>query len=165
MGYKIQEKLCFEQKEEVTVLLGGCDHSETVKDVDVYAPSGATINIPESPLDTCTKPSSVYFNGSIVLCGGEDKNKSTACYSHELGTTEWSVMPSLNEHRERFTMNAVGDLIAVVGGFKSGTDIEVFKEGKWMRGPYLKASHGVVHHCAVRYEKKINLQNIKSIFS
>jgi len=151
MGYKIQEKLCFEQKEEVTVLLGGCDHSETVKDVDVYAPSGATINIPESPLDTCTKPSSVYFNGSIVLCGGEDKNKSTACYSHELGTTEWSVMPSLNEHRERFTMNAVGDLIAVVGGFKSGTDIEVFKEGKWMRGPYLKASHGVVHHCAVSY--------------
>merc|ERR1712180_499 len=151
MGNDVQEKICFPEKEEVAVLLGGCDHSNSVKDVDVYSPSGATLNIPESPLDTCTKPSSVYFNRSIVLCGGEDENKSTACYNHELGTAEWSAMPSLNEHRERFTMNAVGDLIAVIGGFKSGTDVEVFKDGQWVQGPDLRAMHGVVHHCAVSY--------------
>jgi len=151
MGVQVQEQLCFEQEPEATVLLGGCDHSRAVSEIEVYSPNGLSAVIPESPLNSCTKPSSVYHKQSIVLCGGGDANVSTPCFSHKLGTATWESMPSLNEHRERFTMNVVGDKIAVIGGFKSGTDVEVFDQGAWKPGPDLTANHGLVHHCSVSY--------------
>ena len=101
-------------------------------------------------MNSCTKPSSVYVNKSIVMCGGGDDKVSTPCYQHVLGSDGWKPFPSLNEHRAKFTMNTIGNDIAVIGGFKSGCDVEIFHEGQWKDGPSLKAGHGVIHHCSVR---------------
>jgi len=82
-----------------------------------------------------------------------DEEVGTPCYEHKVGSYEWTSISSLNERRERFTMTVVGELIAVIGGFKAGTDVEVYRNETWQSGPNLEGVHGLVHHCAVSYGK------------
>jgi len=86
------------------------------------------------------------------MCGGGgDNGLITPCYRYMIGGSEWIDMPPLSEHRELFTMNVVGELIAVIGGFRAGTDVEVFRNGSWENGANLKLVHGLVHHVSISY--------------
>lgn len=135
----------------VSILLGGCDHEHVVRNSTVYTPEGFTSAIiPDAPIKSCTKPAAVYYKNSIVLCGGSgDDGFITPCYRYLMGSSEWIHMPALIEHRELFTMNVVGEFITVIGGFKAGTDVEVFMNGSWVNGPNLKSVHNLVHHASV----------------
>ena len=147
MGSRVEEENCLKQEQMAAVIIGGCDHQKTVKQSEVWSPEPG-MAVPSTPISSCAKPASVFINGSIILCGGEGRN-TTPCYSHKLGTTTWEAFPHLSVHRDRFTLSAVGDAIVVVGGFKSGSDVEIFKDGAWTAGPNLRTGHGTIHHCAV----------------
>ena len=129
------------------MILGGCDHHEAVNPPEVWSPEPG-LAVPPPPITSCARPASVYRNGSIILCGGPGIG-TTPCYSHTLGTSTWEDFPPLSVHRERFSMTTVGDKIVVVGGFKSGCDIEIYKDEKWAVGPELQEYNGIIHHCAV----------------
>jgi len=152
-GNETESAYCLKSEAMASILLGGCDHEHVVRNSTIYTPEGYTpFIIPDTPVKTCTKPAAVYYKNSIVLCGGSgDDGLVTPCYRYLMGSSEWTEMPALLEHRELFTMNVVGEFIAVIGGFKAGTDVvvEVFMNGSWVNGPYLKSIHNLVHHASV----------------
>jgi len=141
------------------VLVGGCDHNVGVKDSEVYSPNLQSSIIPPSPFNTCTKPAGAYYNGSLVVCGGGADDEGTPCFQYEFRdrssyeANEWEPFCAMNVHRCRFTMTVVEscNALVVVGGFKSGADIEVYKDGKWRDGPEIDEIHGLIHHCSVSY--------------
>merc|ERR1719167_27425 len=145
-----------EDQEYATVLVGGCDNDIGIKDSEIYSPNLESDIIPGSPVPTCTKPAGVFYNGSVVMCGGGKDGQGTPCYTNEIGTHEWKKFCPLKENRERFTMTAVesSNALVVVGGFKAGKDVEIYKDGKWQYGPELR-EQGLVHHCSVQYNNKV----------
>merc|ERR1719447_2400868 len=145
-----------EDHEYATVLVGGCDNDVGIKDSEIYSPNLESDIIPGSPVPTCTKPAGVFYNGSVVMCGGVKDGQGTPCYTNEIGTHEWKKFCPLKENRERFTMTAVesSHALVVVGGFKAGKDVEIYKDGKWQNGPELR-EQGLVHHCSVQYNNKV----------
>merc|ERR1712180_444509 len=146
-----------EDEDFATVLVGGCDNDIGIKDSEIYSPNFESDIIPASPVPTCTKPAGVFYNGSVVICGGVKDSQGTPCYTNEIGTHEWKKFCPLMEHRERFTMTVVesSNALVVVGGFKSGKDVEIYKDGKWQYGPELRKDQGLVHHCSVQYNNKV----------
>merc|ERR1719289_111974 len=146
-----------EDEDFATVLVGGCDNDIGIKDSEIYSPNFESDIIPASPMPTCTKPAGVFYNGSVVICGGVKDGQGTPCYTNEIGTHEWKKFCPLMENRERFTMTAVesSNALVVVGGFKSGKDVEIYKDGKWQYGPELRKEQGLVHHCSVQYNNKV----------
>merc|ERR1712180_401249 len=146
-----------EDEDFATVLVGGCDNDIGIKDSEIYSPNFESDIIPASPVPTCTKPAGVFYNGSVVICGGVKDGQGTPCYTNEIGTHEWKKFCPLMEHRERFTMTVVesSNALVVVGGFKSGKDVEIYKDGKWQCGPELRKDQGLVHHCSVQYNNKV----------
>jgi len=144
-------------QEYATVLVGGCDNDEGIKDSELYSPNLESEIIPASPVPTCTKPAGVFYNGSLVVCGGVKEGQGTPCYANEIGSQEWKEFCPLNECRDRFTMTVVEscNALVVVGGFKSGKDVEIYKDGKWQQGPELRKDQGLVHHCSVQYNNKV----------
>merc|ERR1711962_1480220 len=146
-----------EDEDFATVLVGGCDNDIGIKDSEIYSPNFESDIIPASPMPTCTKPAGVFYNGSVVICGGVTDGQGTPCYSNKIGTKEWREFCPLLEHRNRFTMTAVesSNALVVVGGFKSGKDVEIYKDGKWEYGPQLGKDQGLVHHCSVQYNNKV----------
>merc|ERR1719175_141924 len=58
-------------------------------------------NVPTSPFDTCTKPSGVFYNDSLIVCGGGCAASGTPCYSNYKGCDTWEEMPTMKEYRER----------------------------------------------------------------
>merc|ERR1711962_1543127 len=146
-----------EDEDFATVLVGGCDNDIGIKDSEIYSPNFESDIIPASPVPTCTKPAGVFYNGSVVICGGVKDGQGTPCYTNEIGTHEWKKILPLMEHRERFTMTVVesSNALVVVGGFKSGKDVEIYKDGKWQYGPELRKDQGLVHHCSVQYNNKV----------
>merc|ERR1711962_1673323 len=146
-----------EDEDFATVLVGGCDNDIGIKDSEIYSPNFESDIIPASPVPTCTKPAGVFYNGSVVICGGVTDGQGTPCYSNKIGTHEWKKFCPLMEHRERFTMTVVesSNALVVVGGFKSGKDVEIYKDGKWQYGPELRKDQGLVHHCSVQYNNKV----------
>merc|ERR1712180_219085 len=146
-----------EDEDFATVLVGGCDNDIGIKDSEIYSPNFESDIIPASPVPTCTKPAGVFYNGSVVICGGVKDGQGTPCYTNEIGTHEWKKFCPLMEHRERFTMTVVesSNALVVVGGFKSGKDVEIYKDGKWQYGPELRKDQGLVHHCSVQYNNKV----------
>merc|ERR1719193_234458 len=145
-----------EDEDFATVLIGGCDNDIGIKDSEIYSPNFESDIIPASPMPTCTKPAGVFYNGSVVICGGVTDGQGTPCYSNKIGTKEWREFCPLLEHRDRFTMTAVesSNALVIVGGFKSGKDVEIYKDGKWQYGPELR-DQGLVHHCSVQYNNKV----------
>merc|ERR1712180_158322 len=145
-----------EDEDFATVLVGGCDNDIGIKDSEIYSPNFESDIIPASPMPTCTKPAGVFYNGSVVICGGVTDGQGTPCYSNKIGTKEWKEFCPLLEHRDRFTMTAVesSNALVIVGGFKSGKDVEIYKDGKWQYGPELR-DQGLVHHCSVQYNNKV----------
>merc|ERR1711962_285310 len=145
-----------EGEDFATVLVGGCDNDIGIKDSEIYSPNFESDIIPASPMPTCTKPAGVFYNGSVVICGGVTDGQGTPCYSNKIGTKEWREFCPLLEHRDRFTMTAVesSNALVIVGGFKSGKDVEIYKDGKWQYGPELR-DQGLVHHCSVQYNNKV----------
>merc|ERR1711962_3387 len=145
-----------EDEDFATVLVGGCDNDIGIKDSEIYSPNFESDIIPASPMPTCTKPAGVFYNGSVVICGGVTDGQGTPCYSNKIGTKEWREFCPLLEHRDRFTMTAVesSNALVIVGGFKSGKDVEIYKDGKWQYGPELR-DQGLVHHCSVQYNNKV----------
>ena len=109
-------------------------------------------NVPASPLDTCTKPSGVFFNDSLIVCGGGCAASGTPCYSNSKGCDTWEEMPTMKEYREYFTLTAVEsyNALVVVGGFKCTHDIIIFDGSRWLVGPKYDGAHGLVYHSAVR---------------
>merc|ERR1711962_664653 len=146
-----------EDEDFATVLVGGCDNDIGIKDSEIYSPNFESDIIPASPMPTCTKPAGVFYNGSVVICGGVKDGQGPPCYTNEIGTHEWKKFCPLMEHRERFTMTVVesSNALVVVGGFKSGKDVEIYKDGKWQCGPELRKDQGLVHHCSVQYNNKV----------
>merc|ERR1711962_487988 len=146
-----------EDEDFATVLVGGCDNDIGIKDSEIYSPNFESDIIPASPVPTCTKPAGVFYNGSVVICGGVKDGQGTPCYSNKIGTKEWREFCPLMEHRERFTMTVVesSNALVVVGGFKSGKDVEIYKDGKWQYGPELRKDQGLVHHCSVQNNNKV----------
>merc|ERR1711915_374430 len=102
-------------------------------------------------MKACSKPVGVYYNESIVVCGGGKDGAGTPCYENKIGDSTWVRLCPLNEHREGFTMSVAGDKLVVVGGFKSDSDVEIYSHGKWINIPGLEHEKGLVHHCAVSY--------------
>merc|ERR1711962_994951 len=145
-----------EDEDFATVLVGGCDNEIGIKDSEIYSPNFESDIIPASPMPTCTKPAGVFYNGSVVICGGVTDGQGTPCYSNKIGTKEWREFCPLLEHRDRFTMTAVesSNALVIVGGFKSGKDVEIYKDGKWQYGPELR-DQGLVHHCSDQYNNKV----------
>merc|ERR1719193_1772569 len=145
-----------EDEDFATVLIGGCDNDIGIKDSEIYSPNFESDIIPASPMLTCTKAAGAFYNGSVVICGGGKDGQGTPCYSNKIGTKEWREFCPLLEHRNRFTMTAVesSNALVVVGGFKSGKDVEIYKDGKWQYGPELR-DQGLVHHCSVQYNNKV----------
>jgi len=137
----------------LTILIGGCDHKISVTEINSYHPNDIKIALPPSPLRTCGRPAGVFYNYHIVVCGGGYEGEGTPCYKTDMKTAEWTPFAPLIEHRERFTMDVVGNKLVVVGGFKAGCDVEVFNGETWEEGPSLKLMHGVVHHCSVSYQE------------
>merc|ERR1711915_249598 len=148
-----------EEEPYATLLIGGCYHNVGVKDTELYPPNIDSSNVPPTPLTTCTKSAGAYYNGSLILCGGGTDDAGTPCYQYEIGprssyeANEWEPFCALNVHRCRFTMTVVEscNALVVVGGFKSGADIEIYKDGKWRDGPEIDEVHGLIHHCSVSY--------------
>merc|ERR1719481_1063153 len=137
----------------LTILIGGCDHKISVTEINSYHPDGISAELPPSPFNTCARPMGVFYNHHIVVCGGGFEGEGTPCFKTGLTHPEWKPFAPMIEHRERFTMNVVGDKIVVIGGFKAGCDIEVFNGEVWEEGPPLSVMHGVVHHCSVSYQE------------
>merc|ERR1719447_1502679 len=139
-----------------TVLVGGCDDDIGIKESVLYSQNLESNIIPASPMLTCTKAAGVFYNGLLVICGGGEGQR-TPCYSNEIGSHEWEEFCPLLEHRDKFTMTAVERInaLVVVGGFKSGKDVEIYKDGKWQYGPQLGKDQGLVHHCSVQYNNKV----------
>jgi len=137
----------------LTILIGGCDHKISVTEINSYHPNGISAELPSSPFNTCARPMGVFYGHHIVVCGGGFEGEGTPCFKTGLTNPEWKPFAPMIEHRERFTMNVIGDKIVVIGGFKAGCDIEVFNGEVWEEGPPLNVMHGVVHHCSVSYQK------------
>merc|ERR1711962_1974537 len=75
-----------EDEDFATVLVGGCDSDIGIKDSEIYSPNFESDIIPASPVPTCTKPAGVFYNGSVVICGGVKDGQGTPCYTNEIGT-------------------------------------------------------------------------------
>merc|ERR1712180_8231 len=140
-----------ENQEFATVLVGGCDGDLGIKSSEVYSPNYASSIIPSAPFTTCVKPAGVYYNGSLIVCGGGEQGVGTSCFSNAIGSSKWVEMCSMKEHRDRFTMTVVADALVVIGGFTAGADVEIYKNGHWEYGPELKKKKGLIHHCSASY--------------
>jgi len=132
-----------------TVILAGCDDKMSMYHSEVWSKS-TKFSVPDSPIIGCNKPASVYFQNSIVMCSGDETN-FTACYQYLPGSQDWLSFPSIPQHRERFTMTALDEMIVVVGGFKAVTDTEVYRDGAWSSGPMFDETKTLIHHCSARY--------------
>merc|ERR1719175_362566 len=141
------------EPEFATVLIGDCDKVRGIQASDVYSPNVMSSNVPASPLDTCTKPSGVFFNDSLIVCGGGCAASGTPCYSNKKGCDTWEEMPTMKEYREYFTLTAVEsyNALVVVGGFKCTHDIIIFDGSRWLVGPKYDGAHGLVYHSAVSH--------------
>merc|ERR1719175_565229 len=141
------------EPEFATVLIGDCDKVRGIQASDVYSPNVMSSNVPASPFDTCTKPSGVFFNDSLIVCGGGCAASGTPCYSNYKGCDTWEEMPTMKEYRERFTLTAVESFhaLVVVGGFKCTHDIIIFDGSRWLVGPKYDGAHGLIYHSAVSH--------------
>ena len=81
------------------------------------------------------------------MCGTEN---GTKCYEHQFGFNSWVSFPSLGIHREGFTLNRVGETLVVVGGLRVEYEIEIYENKKWIKGPHIPETDGLIHHCSVR---------------
>merc|ERR1712168_1360651 len=158
--YNKQPAISYGEKEPefTTVLIGDCDKVRGIQASDVYSPNVMSSNIPASPLDTCTKPVGVFYNDSLIVCGGGCAASGIPCYSNKIGCDTWGEMTTIKEYREKFTMTAVEscNALVVVGGFKCTNDIIIFDGSRWMAGPRYDGAHGLVYHSAVSYgESKV----------
>merc|ERR1711962_570691 len=143
------------EPEFVAVIIGDCDKVRGIEASEVYSPNVKSSVVPASPLDTCTLPAGVFYNDSLIVCGGGCQEKGTPCYTNKIGCDTWEQMAPIREYRERFTMTVVEscNALVVVGGFKCTNDVEIFRDGKWCDGPKHDGLHGLVFHSAVSFGK------------
>merc|ERR1712212_941478 len=143
------------EPEFAAVIIGDCDKVRGIEASEVYSPNVKSSVVPASPLDTCTLPAGVFYNDSLILCGGGCQEKGTPCYTNKIGCDTWEQMAPIREYRERFTMTVVESFnaLVVVGGFKCTNDVEIFHDGKWCDGPKHDGLHGLVFDSAVSFGK------------
>merc|ERR1719447_1823654 len=143
------------EPEFAAVIIGDCDKVRGIEASEVYSPNVKSSIVPASPLDTCTLPAGVFYNGSLIVCGGGCQATGTPCYTNKIGCDTWEPMTPMKEYRDRFTMTVVDscNALVVVGGFKCTNDIEIFYNGKWMAGPNHNGLHGLVYHSAVSFSQ------------
>merc|ERR1719295_1586173 len=136
-----------DETQKTTIILAGCNNYEKIKTAEIF---GKNFGIPDVPFESCHRPGTVFFNNSVVLCGG-DEYIETNCIQTKPDYLDWEPFPSLLSQRERFAMASVGNSIVVVGGFKADFAVEIYQNGKWRKGPYFEDARNLIHHCAVGY--------------
>merc|ERR1719193_658078 len=141
-----------QEPEFAAVIIGGCDKCRGLGS-EIYSPNVNSSTVPVSPFDTCTLPAGVFYNDSLIVCGGGCQSTGTLCYTNKIGCDTWEPMTPMKEYRERFTMTVIEscNALVVVGGFRCTNDIEIFNNGKWIAGPKHDGVHGLVFHSAVSY--------------
>merc|ERR1719283_21544 len=140
-----------------TVIIGGCDYENVVPTNEIWSVMSYYHQIPKSPFTSCQKPSSVFFNNSIVTCG-EGKYHKMACYQYSFQQTsydkKWQPFPTPPDYREKFTMTALDSGIAIVGGLHSSNQVLFYKDGYWTPAMEFEGFKDLYHHCAVRYDNE-----------
>merc|ERR1719193_871711 len=81
-----------QEPEFAAVIIGGCDKCRGLGS-EIYSPNVNSSIVPVSPFDTCTRPAGVFYNDSLIVCGGDVKKLAHLVTPTKLAVTLGSQWP------------------------------------------------------------------------
>ena len=73
-----------------------------------------------------SRHAAVWYNEHVIIAGGDAKSKSKECFLYDLQSSEWNVLPSLNEEHDRPIIKAYEDKSCVIV-FGHGLQLKSFE--------------------------------------